>query len=143
MDASPGASLFSVADPRGRRHPRGLLAPLLVLTLACATPGTGWIRTELFLGRNLPDGGTLSPAQVEAFLTQDAGPRLSGWTLLDARGHWIAPDGGAVDEPTSVLIVLHRPGEDEAALERIRRSYAQEHGQSSVLRVDTPAAAGF
>jgi Protein of unknown function (DUF3574) len=116
---------------------------LLAAALACATAGTGWVRTELFLGRNLPDGGTLSAAQVEAFLTRDAGPRLAGWTLLDARGHWIAPDGGAVDEPTSVLVVLHRPGEDDAALEQIRRSYAAEHGQLSVLRVDTPAAAGF
>jgi uncharacterized protein DUF3574 len=120
----------------------GLLAAGTFSALACATSGTGWIRTELFLGRNLPDGGTLSAAQVEAFLARDAGPRLSGWTLLDSRGHWIAPDGGAVDEPTSVLIVLHREGEENAALEQLRRAYAQEHGQQSVLRVDVPVAAG-
>jgi hypothetical protein len=126
-----------------RRRLAGALAATTLAAIACATPGMGWVRTELFLGRNLPDGGTLEPAQVEAFLTRDAGPRLSGWTLLDARGHWIAPDGGAVHEPTSVLVVVHRQGEDEAALELLRRSYAQEHGQTSVLRVDTPAAADF
>ena len=115
----------------------------LLLAAACATPSTGWVRTELFLGRNLPDGGTLGTADVDAFLARQAGPRLSGWTVLEARGHWTGPDGGPVDEPTSVLVYLHAPGSDEAALEEIRRAYVREHGQDSVLRVDTPAGASF
>ena len=122
----------------------GALAATTLAALACATPRASWVRTELFLGRSLPDGGTLTATEVEAFLSRDAGPQLAGWTLLDARGHWVAPDGGAVDEPTSVLVVVHRSGEEDAALEKIRRSYADEYGQGSVLRVDTPAAAtGF
>jgi hypothetical protein len=113
------------------------------LAAACATPSTGWVRTELFLGRNLPDGGTLDPHDVDAFLAREAGPRLPGWTVLEARGHWTAPDGGLVDEPTSVLVVLHPPGSNEEGLEEIRRAYVREHGQDSVLRVDTPAGASF
>ena len=123
------------------------LGPLAVLlaaaALACATPGTGWVRTELYLGRNLPDGGSLSASDVEAFVSREAGPRLGGWTLLDARGHWIAPDGGTVDEPTSLLVVLHPPGPEDAALEELRRAYARTYGQQSVLRVDAPAGASF
>src|SRR5678815_4011826 len=115
----------------------------LVLALACATPATGWVRTELFLGRGLPDGGTLSPADVDAFLAREAGPRLQGWTLLEARGRWTGPDGGVVDEPTSVLLLLHPPGSNESGLEEIRRAYVREFGQDSVLRVDTPAGASF
>ena len=84
----------------------------------------------------LLDGETLT-----AFLAREAGPRLPGWT--EARGHWTAPDGGLVDEPTSVLVYLHPPGADEASLEEIRRAYVREHGQGSVLRVDTPAGASF
>ena len=115
----------------------------LLVAGACATPSTGWVRTELFLGRSLPDGGTLAPATLDAFLAREAGPRLSGWSVVEARGHWTAPDGGAVDEPTSVLIVVHPPGADEAAIEEIRRAYARDHGQQSVLRVDTPVGASF
>jgi hypothetical protein len=115
----------------------------LALAAACATPSTGWVRTELFLGRNLPDGGTLSTGDVDAFLAREAAPRLQGWTVLEARGHWTGPDGGLVDEPTSVLVVLHPPGSEEASLEEIRRAYVQQHGQESVLRVDTPAGASF
>jgi len=114
----------------------------LLLTAACATSST-WVRTELFLGRNLPDGGTLSATDVDAFLAREAGPRLPGWTVLEARGHWTGPDGGLVDEPTSVLVYLHSSGSDEASLEQIRRAYVRDHGQDSVLRVDTPAGASF
>ena len=124
-------------------HRAGLGMLGAVLLAACATPSTGWVRTELFLGRNLPDGGTLSASEVDAFLAREAGPRLQGWTVLEARGHWTGPDGGLVDEPTSVLVVLHPPGSDEASLEEIRRAYVQQHGQDSVLRVDTPAGASF
>ena len=115
----------------------------MLLVAACATRSTGWIRTELFLGRSLPDGGTLSASDVDAFLAREAGPRLQGWTVLEARGHWTGPDGGLVDEPTSVLVVLHPPGADDANLEAIRRAYVHAHGQDSVLRVDMPAGASF
>jgi len=131
------------------RHttPGSLVAVLaltgLALAAACATPSTGWVRTELFLGRNLPDGGTLSGSDVDGFLTREASPRLQSWTVLEARGHWTGPDGGLVDEPTSVPVVLHPLGSDEASLEEIRRAYVREHGQDSVLRVDTPAGASF
>ena len=114
-----------------------------MLAVACATPATGWVRTELFLGRALPDGGTLSAAEVDAFLAREAGPRLPGWTVLEAHGHWTGPDGGLVDEPTSVLVLLHSPGSDEANLEEIRRAYVREYGQDSVLRVDVPVGASF
>ena len=115
----------------------------LGLALACATPAAGWVRTELFLGRALPDGGILTPGEVDAFLSREAAPRLPGWTLVEARGHWTGPDGGVVDEPTSVLVIVHPPGANEAGLEEVRRSYAREHGQQSVLRIDTPAGASF
>ncbi len=116
---------------------------LAVLTAwACAAPATGWIRTELYLGRTLSDGGTVDQAKLDAFLAREAAPRLTGWTVLEARGRWTTPDGGSVDEPTSVLVILHGPGED-SALEAVRRAYARDFGQQSVLRVDTPAAASF
>ena len=114
----------------------------LLAVWACATPGTGWIRTELYLGRTLSDGGTVDQATLDAFLVREAAPRLAGWTVLEGRGRWTAPDGGSVDEPTSVLVVLHGPGED-SALEAVRRAYARDFGQQSVLRVDTAAGASF
>ena len=129
--------------PRAPSLRPGLRTLGVVLLAACATPSPRWVRTELFLGRNLPDGGTLSAGEVDAFLAREAGPRLQGWTVLEARGHWTGPDGGLVDEPTSVLVVLHPPGSDEASLEEIRRAYVEQHGQDSVLRVDMPAGASF
>ena len=126
-----------------RPTPAGSLLAALALAAACATASTEWVRTELFLGRNRPDGGTLSPADVDAFLAREAAPRLPGWTVVEARGHWSAPDGGLVDEPTSVLVFLHPPGSSEESLEDIRRAFVREHGQDSVLRVDTPAGASF
>ncbi len=114
----------------------------VVAAWACATPGTGWIRTELYLGRNLSDGGIVDQDQLDAFLAREAAPRLGGWTVLAGRGRWTSPDGGVVDEPTSVLVVLHGPGED-SALEVVRRAYAREFAQQSVPRVDTPAVASF
>jgi hypothetical protein len=109
--------------------------------LACATPGPADPHRALS-GRTRSDGGIIDQVQLDAFLAREAAPRLVGWTVLEGRGRWTSPDGGGVDEPTSVLVVLHAKGED-AALEAVRRAYVRDFGQESVLRVDTPAAASF
>lgn len=126
-----------------------LLTVLLALTPPAAAAdcaGEAWIETTLYMGRGLRDGGTVSDADLQAFVSETIVAAFpDGFTLYDARGHWRdGRTGRAAGETTLVLAVAHPPGpEADAALRGIADAYLERFGQSSVLRSDQPACVTF
>ena len=64
--------------------------------------------------------------------------------MLDAAGQWREGSGEIVRERTKLLLVLARPGaEAMQRTDEIAEAYKHAFGQSSVLRVVTPACVSF
>lgn len=116
------------------------------------SPGVGaepWIRTELYFGTTIPDGGgDVTDADWNAFLDEEITPRFpDGLTVLEGYGQFLNSRGVIAEEDSIVLIIFH-PGEfvDEssAAIEEIRDAYETQFEQESVLRVDSePVCVSF
>lgn len=110
-----------------------------------AATAPAWIRTECYLGMNMPGGGQVSAAEWQDFLDTEVTPRFrEGLTVFDARGQYLGQDGKLVREPSKVLLVLHPDGaEHRARAEAIAAAYKKRFKQESVLIVRTRAQVSF
>jgi Protein of unknown function (DUF3574) len=102
-------------------------------------------RTELFFGRNSPQG-TVSEQDFQRFLDTEVTPRFpEGLTVIDARGQFRSSASGAVEQEASKLLVLLYRADRRSRLqvEAIRSRYKTLFAQQSVLRVDSVVCAGF
>jgi hypothetical protein len=99
-----------------------------------------FIRTELFFGRNKPDGTEVSVEEFAAFLRDAITPEFpDGLTVLDGIGQFRNADGNIIQEKTKVLILLYpaqTQKQSSQKIERIRNAYKNRFQQQSVLRVD-------
>jgi hypothetical protein len=141
---------------RGGRRRLGGLALALLLGAGCAAgpaarpgdaalPGEAVVRSELFFGRLRPDGSVVSDAEWRAFVVDHVTPSFpGGFTVLDAVGQYRGQDGRIVTEPSKILVILHPPdSRSHGAIEALRETYRRLFQQESVLRVTSPARAGF
>jgi hypothetical protein len=98
-------------------------------------------RTELFFGRNMPDGLEVSEADFTAFLINTITPEFpDGLTVLDGIGQFRTADGKIVQERAKVLVLLYLSKtrrQTDRKIERIRTAYKNQFKQESVLRVDS------
>ena len=120
--------------------------PALASDAASCPPGTEqFSEYRLFFGRSQGNVEVVGEEAWRAFLADEVTPRFpDGLTVLDAAGQWREDSGGIVRERTKLLLVLAPPGGD--AMQRtdeIADAYKQAFGQSSVLRVVTPACVSF
>jgi hypothetical protein len=116
---------------------RATLALVLLVSTACAT---GAVSDRLFCGLSIPAGGTVTEAQLAAFIAEVVEPRFgNGFTVWRARGHW---QGGYED---AVVFEFVRPAlaQHEQAVAEIAQEYRRRFGQSAVLRVRTRARMDF
>lgn len=108
-------------------------ASALVLLLAgCAH---GFVADRLYCGLSIPDGGSVSQAELDAFVREVVEPRFPrGFTVWRARGHW---EGGG--EEVFVLEVF-RPRDEQSAraVAAIAEEYRRRFRQQAVLRVTAP-----
>ena len=130
--------------------PRSLVATaMLVFVLgSCASrqgvpsadPATT-VADRLFLGREIPGGGSVSDAEWTAFLEDVVTPRFpDGLTVWRADGQWLDAQGLTIHEPVMVIEVLHSPGaEADAAIAEIANEYRRRFRQEAVLRVTVEA----
>ena len=99
-------------------------------------------RTELYFGRSIPSGGTVSDDEWEKFLLDVVTDRFpSGFTVLDARGQYKQVNNEVIKEPTKILIFFYPPSARASSrrkVEEIRRAYVKQFKQESVLRLDFP-----
>jgi hypothetical protein len=100
-----------------------------------------FLRTELFFGRNKPDGSEVSRDEWQRFLAGEVTPRFpAGFTVLEGYGQF-REAGEIIRENSFVLIVVY-PLETRRAssrkIDEIRKAYLKTFQQKSVLRVDFP-----
>ncbi|MEQ8393970.1 DUF3574 domain-containing protein [Thalassobaculum sp.] len=121
-----------------------LLPPVAVNAAECG--GNAWVETTLYMGRGQPDGGVVTDTQVQAFVDDIIVPAFpDGFTVADARGHWLdRATGRGIGETTVMLIVAHPPGAgSDAALQRVADAYIARFNQSAVLRSSHPVCVTF
>ncbi len=111
------------------------------LTAATAVVETeSFIRTELFFGRNKPDGTEVSQEDFEDFLSVTITPEFpDGLTVLDGIGQFRDANGNTIREKAKVLILLYSSNtktRSSRKIERIRTAYKNRFDQQSVLRMD-------
>ncbi len=99
-----------------------------------------FIRTELFFGRNRPDGTEVSQEEFADFLNVTITPEFpDGLTVLDGIGQFRDSNGNTIQEKAKVLILLYPSNtkrQSSRKIERIRTAYKNRFEQQSVLRVD-------
>ena len=101
-----------------------------------------FIRTELYFGRNKPDGKEVSRKEFDEFLSGFVTERFpDGLTVLTGRGQFLNSEGEVERERSVVLILLYpvsARNEKSVKIEEIREEYKTRFRQQSVLRVDDP-----
>jgi uncharacterized protein DUF3574 len=101
-----------------------------------------FIRTELYFGRNKPDGAEVSRKDFDEFLSGFVTERFpDGLTVLTGRGQFLDSDGEVERERSVVLILLYpvsARNEKSVKIDEIRDEYKKRFLQQSVLRVDDP-----
>ena len=99
------------------------------------------VRTELYFGRNITGGGTVSDEDWDKFLADVVTPKFpSGLTVMDGAGQFRA-DSGEIEREASKILILIYPKKDRKAanlkIEKIRAAYMKTFRQTSVLRADS------
>ena len=101
-----------------------------------------FIRTELYFGRNKPDGKEVSRKEFDEFLSGYVTERFpDGLTVLNGNGQFLNSEGEVERERSVVLILLYpvsARNEKSIKVEEIREEYKTRFRQQSVLRVDDP-----
>lgn len=120
-----------------------------VLTQQCGTNGTtGYARTELFFGKSIPGGGTITDSAFAEFLDREITPRFpAGFTVVAAMGQYRETSGVIEREASSMVILLYpRDSAEDTSkkIEEIRGAYNNKFRQESVLREDEqPSCVSF
>ena len=101
-----------------------------------------FIRTELYFGRNKPDGTEVSRKEFDVFLSGFVTERFpDGLTVINGRGQFLNSKGDVERERSAVLILLYPTSarnDKSIKIEEIRNEYKRRFMQQSVLRVDDP-----
>jgi hypothetical protein len=108
-------------------------------TLQAASSGKLFHRTELYFGRNSPNG-EITEEQFAHFLEVEVTKRFpDGLTVLDGLGQFLGSSGKVEKEKSKLLILLYPLNDRQAdqKIEDIRDAYKGQFQQESVLRVDT------
>ncbi|MDR6943266.1 DUF3574 domain-containing protein [Mucilaginibacter pocheonensis] len=118
-------------------------AVLCCLSLAsCAT----FQRSDLYFGRNIPNGGQVTEQQWKAFSDSVISRYFpEGYTEWDAAGRWKDTQTKVtITEPTKVATFFSKASKQrDAALDSIAQLYIRRFHQQSVLRTDAKSNVRF
>jgi hypothetical protein len=103
-----------------------------------------YARTELFFGKSIPGGGTITDASFAQFLDQEVTPRFpAGFTVVPAMGQYREANG-VIDHEASDMLILFYPqasaSDASKNIDEIRGAYNKTFHQESVLREDEQAS---
>ncbi|MDN5284544.1 MAG: hypothetical protein JWR38_818 [Mucilaginibacter sp.] len=120
-----------------KQKQRQIWVMLCCLGLAsCAT----FQRSDLYFGRDIPDGGQVSEQQWKAFSDSVISHYFpEGYTEWDAAGRWKdTKTKETITEPTKVATFFGKASKQrDAALDSISQQYIRRFRQQSVLRTDS------
>jgi hypothetical protein len=108
----------------------------------------GYARTELFFGKSIPGGGTITEAAFAEFLDREVTSRFpTGFTVVPAMGQYRESSGVIGHEASAMVILLYpQDSADDTSrkIEEIRAAYNNSFRQESVLREDEqPSCVSF
>lgn len=108
-------------------------------------PQSDTVADQLFFGRSIPGGGTVSDSAWSGFLREVVTPRFpAGLTVLQAYGQWREDDGRIAREESMVLEIVHPAGPAaDADLREIAEEYKRRFRQEAVMRVTLPVRQRF
>ncbi|HVZ08978.1 DUF3574 domain-containing protein [Rhodopila sp.] len=101
---------------------------------------------DLFFGRSIPGGGTVSADDWDRFLDDTVTPNLpAGYTVLDGTGAWRNPMTGQTGREPSIVIlgVLPDTPDSLAAVNRVRAAYQRRFHQQLVGMASVPVCGAF
>jgi hypothetical protein len=133
-----------LAIPSAHIVPQFFSSPSVAATVAGKPQAVGdpFIRTELFLGTQKPDGSEVTSKEWKRFLNDEITPRFpDGLTVLTGSGQFRDSTGEIIKETSRVLILLYpveTREESSIRIEQIREAYKRAFQQQSVLRADDP-----
>jgi hypothetical protein len=101
-------------------------------------------QAELFFGRDIPAGGSVTDRDWQSFLDEEITPRFpDGLTVEDASGQW-KDRGGIVREASKRLtIVLSGAPGEQMRLSEVRNAYKARFKQDSVLILEYRVCGSF
>ena len=112
---------------------------------ACPEGAHHFVKYELYMGRSMADGDTVSDEEWDRFLADSVTPRFpDGLTVLDAEGQWRNSEGRILKERSVVLVILAPPGEEGRRLiDEVSDQYQRRFDQESVLAVESDSCVSF
>ncbi|MGH3774074.1 MAG: DUF3574 domain-containing protein [Pseudonocardiaceae bacterium] len=114
----------------------------------CSATGAAYAATQLFFGKSIPGGGTVTDASFAQFLDREVTPRFpAGFTVVPAMGQYRETNGVIDHEASDMMILIYpRDSASEAGkkIDEIRAAYDKAFHQESVLREDQqPSCVSF
>jgi hypothetical protein len=111
---------------------------------SCAAGLKDMTEAEIFFGRDIAAGGTVTDREWQSFLDEEVTPRFpAGLTVQDASGQW-KDRNGIVREPSKRLtIVLSGAPGEQAKLSEIRNEYTSRFKQDAVLILEYRVCGSF
>jgi hypothetical protein len=99
-----------------------------------------YFRTELYFGRDRPNGSVVSDDEWNEFLDREVTTRFpEGFTVLDGLGQYKDKSGSIIRENSKVIVFLYPRKARKAAgtrIDEIRAAYCKRFDQESVMRID-------
>ena len=125
---------------------KSILIKLILITsiysLSGSAIGDEWLRTRMFFGLSVPDGGGVSLQQWEKFRDEVIAPAFKdGFNVVDSIGFW---QGGT--ERSKILTVFYSAKDTQLfqmRLKEIAQTYTKTFKQDSVLMVTAPVDVEF
>jgi hypothetical protein len=102
-------------------------------------------RTELFFGRSISGGGSISDHDWQAFVEDTIAPRFpAGFSVVDALGQYREESGTITHEQSKIVVLFHDRGvESIDKLDEIRAEYKKRFHQESVIRESSEVWVSF
>ena len=83
---------------------------------------------QLFLGRNIPDSGTVTKAMMQTFIREQVCPRFDGFTVTEGVGFW----KGDQEQVTILTFIT----DDADSVAEIAEAFKVAFRQESVLMTE-------
>ena len=99
---------------------------------------------ELFFGRDIAAGGTVTDREWQSFLDEEVTPRFpDGLTVEDASGQWKDRNGIVREKSKRLTIVLSGAPGEQTKLSEIRNAYTSRFKQDAVLILEYRVCGSF
>jgi hypothetical protein len=102
-----------------------------------APPTNQFIKTDLFFGRNIPNGGEVSETDFQSFLNNYITPLFpDGLTVFNANGQYQNNSKTNIQEKSKNVVLLFEDTQNnESSIYDVVTDYTQQFNQESVLQV--------